>query len=176
LSPGGIDTLVLAAALAAQVVVPAGLPVAPGADGAADSTARIVGAILEYSRWPEPRTAIRLCVDQKAQNAGRLDRIVLSGNRAVRMVPISTGSTGLATACDALYIAKSDLVTMRQQTAKVRGAAVVTITEADRECQSEAMFCLTQQAGQLSFRLNIDAVSRSRVRIDPRVLRLSSGR
>jgi len=166
----------MAAAFAAQVIVPAGLPVDPGPGGADDATARIVGAILDYSRWPEPRAAIRLCIDEQAKNADALGHIVLSGNRPVRIVRVMATTPGLATACDALYIAKSDLATMRQQTAKVRGAAVVTIAEADRECQSEAMFCLTQQAGQMSFRLNIDAVSRSTVRIDPRVLRLSRGR
>ncbi|MEO7470390.1 MAG: YfiR/HmsC family protein, partial [Sphingobium limneticum] len=43
------------------------------------------------------------------------------------------------------------------------------------DCGSGAIFCLLYAPQTLSFQLNIDAVSRSAVRIDPRVLRLSKG-
>lgn len=65
---------------------------------------------------------------------------------------------------------------MRQRLiAAVRGNPVVTIAEDDRDCAGGAMFCLLFAPQTLSFQLNIDAVSRSTVRIDPRVLRVAKG-
>ena len=61
---------------------------------------------------------------------------------------------------------------MRRLIASTTGRPVVTIVEADLACRSGAMFCLLYAPQSLSFRLSIDAVSRSTVRIDPRVLRL----
>jgi YfiR/HmsC-like len=60
-------------------------------------------------------------------------------------------------------------------TAAVRGRGVLTIAEADPGNVSEAVIVLTYQPHSLSFRLNIDAISRSGLRIDPRVLRISQG-
>jgi hypothetical protein len=37
------------------------------------------------------------------------------------------------------------------------------------------MFVLTYQPDALSFRLNVDAVSRSGLKVDPRVLRVAQG-
>ena len=53
---------------------------------------------------------------------------------------------------------------------------MVTIAEADPGCRSQAMFCLLPGKDDLSFELNIDAVARSGVAIDPRLLRMSRGR
>ena len=49
----------------------------------------------------------------------------------------------------------------------------LVLAEADPPCAGEAMFCLMHQRDALSFQLDIDAVARSAVRIDPRVLRLA---
>jgi hypothetical protein len=88
---------------------------------------------------------------------------------------ISASATGLAQTCDAIYLGRLDLANSRRITASVREKAVVTIAEADPDCRSEAMFCFVFRPRALSFRLNIDAISRSAVRIDPRVLRISDG-
>lgn len=64
---------------------------------------------------------------------------------------------------------------MQRWTTTVRGAPIVTIAENDPACRSEAMFCLVFLEDAMAFQLNIDAVSRSGVRIDPRVLRMSQG-
>lgn len=84
-------------------------------------------------------------------------------------------ATNLLNSCDALYLGDLDLETLRQWTALARGAPVATIAESDPACSSEAMFCLVFMPDAMAFDLNIDAVSRSGVRVDPRVLRMSLG-
>jgi hypothetical protein len=63
----------------------------------------------------------------------------------------------------------------RQLIAWVRGRPVLTITDDDAACIYGAMFCLDNKAANLSFSVNLDAIGRGPMRIDPRVLRIGGG-
>ena len=164
--------LPLAASLPAT---PANLPIGEGLAARAAGTARIVASILSYSRWPAQPVPLRLCVVGQADHDDELGDIALPQGGRIERRSVPLGMPGLGSACDALYIGRLTLPAMRQVTASVRGQAVVTIAEADPDCSSQAMFCLIHATGSLSFRMNLDAISRSTVRIDPRVLRMSRG-
>ncbi|MDE8650762.1 YfiR family protein [Novosphingobium album (ex Liu et al. 2023)] len=161
---------VLASAMAPTL---AGIPLQGGEDRTARATAQIVTSILEYTRWPTPTNPVQLCVVGPALHAGGLTGLVLSDGRPIQRIPLPAGGPLTIQNCDALYIGRLSQDQARRWTAATRGAAVLTIAEDDPECRSEAMFCLLFQPGSLSFRLSIDAVARSRVRVDPRVLRLA---
>lgn len=145
-----------------------------GGDPYAGAVARTVRGILEYSRWPQLQGPLVLCVVGAAQHAGQLVNFRLADGRKVirRNVAAQPGALG---GCDALYIGSIPLPAQRQVTSSVRGKGVLTIAENDPGSSSEAMFALTYKPGALSFRLNIDAVSRSGVKVDPRVLRVAKG-
>lgn len=163
------------ALLAVPTFQPAMMPLGKGPDAVAASTARMVGAMLEYSRWPSARPAVRLCIAGAARHADRLADIRLSSGAGVELVAIGAPGEPAPDRCDALYIGRLDSPTLGRLIAGARGEAVVTIAEDDPACRSGAMFCLLYTPQSLSFQLSIDAVSRSAVRIDPRVLRLSKG-
>lgn len=166
--------------ISGQAAVPAGLPLDGGDASRAEATAHIVASILAYSRWPSPPAPVRLCVIGPADHADNFASLTLPqgtrprGTRVERRDLAPTAPSIPAT-CDAVYIGKLPLPTMRLVNATARGQAIVTIAENDPDCRSEAMFCLIQGPGALSFRINLDAISRSTVRIDPRVLRISRG-
>lgn len=175
----------LAAALLAlgnPASVPAGEPLLPPfamAGAAQDSrqapaVARIVQSLMDYSRWPETRSPAQLCVAGPAFHSGRLDTLKLADGRPVVRRNVPASPIALA-GCDVAYLGQLPLPTQRQLVAAVRGRGVLTIAEADPGCRSQAMFCLTYSAQAVGFRLNVDAVSRSGLRVDPRVLRLSAG-
>ncbi|WP_336978371.1 YfiR family protein [Altererythrobacter fulvus] len=146
-------------------------------DGGMDaSTARVVRAILEYSRWPKRADPVRLCVIGQADNAEGLEAIILPDGRQVAVRQLTRDAVAAPAACDAFYLGAMDLAAMRQWTARARGLPIVTIAERDPQCRSEAMFCLVYKPAAVTFRLNIDAVARSGVRVDPRVLRMAEGR
>jgi hypothetical protein len=86
----------------------------------------------------------------------------LSGN----VLPVGHG-------CDAVYVGTVSAAERSRLIAQVNGQAIVTIVENDPNCLSGMMFCLQMRGGALTFELNFDAVSRSRVRVDPRVLALA---
>ena len=174
--------LPLALALSANSVTPpisglAGMPLgtaAPGESAYAGATARAVKAVIDYTRWPQRYDPLVLCVAGPVLHAARLGGIRLADGRQVERRNVAPVVQALG-GCHVLYIGQVPISSQRQLTAAVRGKGVLTIAEADPAGTSEAVISLTYQPGALSFRLNIDAISRSGLRIDPRVLRISQG-
>ncbi|MBN8499940.1 MAG: YfiR family protein [Sphingomonadales bacterium] len=131
-------------------------------------------ALIEYTRWPTRRDPVVLCVAGAAVHAGQLGGLRLADGRRVerRNVPAAAGALA---GCDAVYLGQMGQAQMRQLIASVRGRGVLTIAETDPSLTSEAMFAMTYKPNGLSFRLNIDAVSRSGLKVDPRILRVAQG-
>lgn len=138
------------------------------------AVARVVQSLVEYTRWPSPRNPLRLCVAGPALHAGRLDGLRLADGRLIERRTLAPAAIAPG-ACDAVYIGQLSPIAQRQLTTTLRGRGVMTVAEADPACRSQAMFCLNFSAQAVSFRLNVDAVARSGLRVDPRVLRLSTG-
>lgn len=167
----------LTACCAAPLYAAADMPLgasSPGSDPYAGAAARTVKAIMEYTRWPQPRPGLVLCVAGPALHASQLTGWRMSDGRPVQRRNIAVQPAATA-GCDVLYIGTVPIVMQRQLTATVRGKGVLTIAEADPGNASEAMFTLTYRPAALSFRLNIDAISRSGLKVDPRVLRVAQG-
>lgn len=155
----------------------AGMPLGtagPGESAYAGAAARTVKAIIDYTRWPQRHDPLMLCVAGPAQHATQLGNIRLADGRRVERRNVAATANALS-GCHVLYFGQVPLLTQRQLTAAVRGKGVLTIAEADPGNTSEAIISLTYQPRSLSFRLNIDAISRSGLRVDPRVLRISQG-
>jgi hypothetical protein len=174
--PSHARLAILALSAAALLTAPGRAVSNPGSDDSphAGAVVRTVRSLVEYTRWPQPPNPVELCIAGPASHAGQLDAVRLGDGRTMQRRAVAASPAALA-GCDVVYIGKLPLAGQRQLTAAVRGRGVMTVTEADPECRSEAMFCLIYPAKGLSFRLNIDAVSRSGLRVDPRVLRVSQG-
>lgn len=140
----------------------------------AGAVARTVRAVIEYTRWPSPIDPVLLCVAGPAQHASQLSGLRLSGGRRVERRSVAASGAGIG-GCHVLYLGQIPIGQQRALTSAVRGRGVLTIAEADPGNTSEAMFTLTYKPDSLSFRLNIDAVSRSGLKVDPRVLRVAQG-
>jgi hypothetical protein len=52
---------------------------------------------------------------------------------------------------------------------------VLTVTDDDPDCLRGAMFCLAPRPGGLGFSVNLDAIGRGGLRVDPRVLKIGQG-
>lgn len=145
-----------------------------GEDPYASAVARTVQAMIEFTRWPDQPNPLQLCVTGAASHAGRLGDGALADGRKMQRRQVGA-SPALLGGCDVLYIGAMGLAEQRQLTAAVRGRGVLTIAEDDPGCRSDAMFCLLFDPQSLNFRLNLDAVSRSGLKVDPRVLRMAKG-
>lgn len=160
---------------AAPPMTPVSVPFGEGADPEARGAARMVGNILEYTRWPTPPEQVGICVIGPTRHGSRLGDISLPDGTPVARYLLAPDTDIVPDLCNALYLGNLDPDEMQRWTTTVRGAPIVTIAENDPACRSEAMFCLVFLEDAMAFQLNIDAVSRSGVRIDPRVLRMSQG-
>jgi hypothetical protein len=174
----------LAAALATTFAAPAaqaaplvriGLPLANEADPYARPVGRMLTLLASYTHWPEPHDPLRLCLVEPTDHAEALDSPAFAGEAGIATTVV-TAQAVIGTQCEIVYIGRMSIGQQRSITTAFRDKPTLTVAENDPACRSRAMICLLFEADSLSFRLNIDAVSRSQVRIDPRVLRMGMAR
>lgn len=149
-----------------------GLPLGNEAEPYSPVVAKLVSSIIVYSTWPNRPKTIDICLVGPSEFAGRLVSKRISGEKAVSVRSVTQSSIA-SSGCHVAYIGRISMQEQRSVTAGLRGQHVLVIAENDPACRSNASICLLFQADSLSFRMNLDALSRSGVRIDPRVLRMS---
>ena len=158
----------------AVAVTPAALAVGAGDAAQAAATARLVRSFIDFTRWPALPSPVSLCVVGSAGSAGQLDGLsTADGRRVTRRAVSAAGLAG--SGCHVAYFGRLDPVALKQAVLSVRGKGVLTIAENDPACRSQAMFCLKPDRQTLGFAVNIDAISRSGLKVDPRVLRMAAG-
>ncbi|MDF2382888.1 YfiR family protein [Nostoc ellipsosporum NOK] len=169
--------MLLALALSAIVPGSAEVPIlaaetrfAPGTEDSA--VARTIGGIASYSRWPEPTPTLHVCVAGAVHHADRLGEAARTAGR-----PVTVRRLGVGTApggCDLLYLGAMRPAESLGMIRATHGRAILSIAESDPACRGGAMFCLVVGASSIGFRINIDAISRSALRVDPRVQRVAT--
>lgn len=135
---------------------------------------RMVGGITSYARWPSGTLATNrlMCVVGTPQLAPRMAPDAPGrGSISVRY----TTTAAVDADCDILFLGRMPVADRRHLIAWVRGRPVLTITDDDAACIYGAMFCLSRRAASLSFSVNLDAIGRGPLKIDPRVLRIGAG-
>jgi hypothetical protein len=75
-----------------------------------------------------------------------------------------------------LYLGELSEAERAHINARIAGNPVLTISEHDSTCTLGAMFCLNDDAGRVTFDINLDSVARSGVRVSPNVLGLAHKR
>lgn len=145
-----------------------------GTGGMTRAVNRMVGGIVSYARWPDG-----------SATSGRVMCLVGTPRLTEHMAPDVPGPGSItvrrATAatvtpdCDILFLGRLPVADRQHLIAWVRGRPVLTITDDDTACIYGAMFCLNNKTASLSFSVNLDAIGRGPLRIDPRVLRIGGG-
>ncbi|WP_232776605.1 YfiR family protein [Rahnella sp. AA] len=141
-----------------------------------EAVAQTVNGILSYSRWPAgtASSALTLCIIPPVKYSAQLtpDGSAFTG-RSLKVMTLPLDSPLLTSQCDAIY---SGSTTVDQQTdlhQRLEGHAILTIGEQDDACALLNAFCLVITPLHTSFKLNLDTLSRSGVRVNPAVLQLA---
>lgn len=145
-----------------------------GSGGMTRTVNRMTGGIVSYARWPTGSAATRrvMCLVGTPRLTDRLAPDAPGpGSITVRRMTAATVTTD----CDILFLGRMPVADRRQLIAWVRGRPILTITDDDAACIYGAMFCLNNKAASISFSVNLDAIGRGPLRIDPRVLRIGGG-
>ena len=137
---------------------------------------RMIGGIASYVHWPDGSAASTrvMCLVGTPRLTDRMaPDLPGAGSISVRRMNAATAISRID--CDMLFLGRMPVADRRQLIAWVRGRPILTITDDDAACIYGAMFCLSNRTASLSFSVNLDAIGRGPLRIDPRVLRIGGG-
>jgi hypothetical protein len=146
-------------------------PAAP-ADADASQVSVIVAGIVSYTRWPEQDQPVRLCTLGRGPG---VDELLGAGDLGSpqRSVPVRAASIGnVGDGCDVVYVGALAVSATRAVLQAMVGQPVLMIGEGREFCSDGGMFCL-QPGATASFAVNLDAIARSGLRINPWVLRIA---
>jgi hypothetical protein len=139
----------------------------------------IVLGIINYTRWPQPGPSIRTCFFGASDNFFSIRQLASLTQDAVgRQItfPALDKNVALVQQCDLVYVGALSEEETRALIKDTVGMPILTIGEGKEFCSWGGMFCIDTQAeaGSAGFATNLDAISRSKLRVNPQVLRLSS--
>lgn len=144
-----------------------------GPTGISRAVNRMIGGIVGYARWPgvAPSATRSLCIIGQPRLAVPMPQR-LPGGYHVRTQRMSAQAAMAGNGCDILFLGRLAASERQRLIQWVRGRPILTLTDDDPRCLYGAMFCLAARGPGLSFSVNLDAIGRGPLRIDPRVLKI----
>lgn len=134
----------------------------------------VVLGIISYTRWPTPPNPVRLCVTAPTHYAdGLFSPLLLQAPHPIKTQRLPLDSNQLAQQCDVIYLGEVSNAQRQALIPRIAGHSVLVISENDAECSAGSAFCLQPRGEQVSFKVNLDALARSGVRVHPNVLQLA---
>ncbi|XID75766.1 YfiR family protein [Alkanindiges sp. WGS2144] len=159
-------------AATASYANPAAVPVGPDPSTKHEEVARIVFGILSYTKWQPPKTAIEVCIAGTTKYAlGLEDSILLEKPPKVTISKSADVSTLAGAQCDVIYFGDIPAV-MQQKIISTSNRPLLTISELNPACELGSSFCLDIESSPISFKVNLDALARSGIHVNPNVLLL----
>jgi hypothetical protein len=92
---------------------------------------------------------------------------------AYKTVIVQNEQEALTAQCNALYFGSESAEQQQQIVNRFQNQPLLTIAEQNAECIIGSAFCLQMNAQRVTFSVNLDALSRSGVRVNPDVLMLA---
>jgi len=140
--------------------------------------AELILGIIHFSRWPDSVQHLQLCIVGETDHTDfLLNTELIVGNYEIESKWVDERHLlNEVNTCQVLFFGHYDIGQINDFYAHLYGSAVLTIDEQNEDCRVGGMFCLHDNQGKLSFKVNLDAVGRSQVRVHPGVLRIGQRR
>ena len=134
----------------------------------------IVAGIVSYTRWPGAATSIRLCTLGQGRGVDELLGVADLGS-AQRSVPVraAASATDATKECYVIYVGALASKSTHDVLQRVMGLPVLMVGEGPEFCSDGGMFCLDPGTAAVRFTVNLDAIARSGLRVNPSVLRIA---
>jgi hypothetical protein len=159
-------------ATAGDVAAAAKVPALAGSSRTNVTT--IVAGIVGYTRWPRESGPIRLCTMGQGRGVDELlGAADVASMPSVVPVRASAGLAAASNECDAIYVGTLAVSASRSLLQSTLGRPVLMIGEGQEFCSDGGMFCLQTGAVAVNFSVNLDAIARSGLRVNPQVLRIA---
>ena len=134
----------------------------------------MVWGIVGYTRWPRIPEPLRVCFSGASRygDAVRSTSDWIPPERSSVFIELEAGINP-GTACDLVYVGRLPPEVLKGLVVQLAGKPVLTLGESLDFCSVGGMFCFYGQDPSSGFSANLDAISRSGLRVNPQVLRLS---
>lgn len=141
------------------------------------STAAIVAGILNYTAWPGPSRSLTVCISRSSREAPDLaQQLEQTKTRHQLLLTRIEANTPLPENCDLVYFDGWSAPAARMALRKLDHKPVLTIGHEPEFCSDGGLFCLSKAGSSTRFEVNLDAVTRSGLRVNAQVLRLAKPR
>ncbi|KZP51256.1 hypothetical protein A3N37_00055 [Enterobacter ludwigii] len=137
------------------------------------SVRSIVSGIVSYTRWPSLSGQPKLCVYASSHYTHALTSKDGQSELPYTPVIVRNDQEALSATCDAIYFGAESPVKQRELISQYQGRALLLISEQNPECIIGSAFCLIIDRNHVRFSVNLDALTRSGVRVNPDVLMLA---
>jgi hypothetical protein len=148
-----------------------------GADGMqASELTTVFWGIVGYTRWPDAKGALRICLSGDSRHLAMIRRSAIELKH--RAITLFTPEKAVS-ACDIVYVSGASADDVGKLLRLLDDAPVLTIGDGGEFCSMGGMFCLLPGGGGsgektiAGFAVNQETISRSPLRVNPQVLRLS---
>lgn len=149
-------------------------PVAAGTFTETDKSVRsIVSGIVSYTRWPALSGQPKLCIYASSHYTHALSSEDEQNPLPYVPVIVRSDREALSATCDALYFGTESPAKQLELISEYQGRALLLMSEQNPECVIGSAFCLIIEHNQVRFSVNLDALTRSGVRVNPDVLMLA---
>lgn len=137
-----------------------------------EEVARIVGGIISFTRWPGPPHDARLCITTPAMSAEMLVRNLSATTPLAGVQYLAPQDARLESSCDVVYIEHVNQAGHANLFQRLAGRPVLTIADSGSGCLMGSLFCISSTGASPRFSVNLDAIARSGLHINPKVLLL----
>lgn len=128
-------------------------------------------SIMSYTKWNTAKPIFCILEDHIATAA--FQKYSNQEKQPYIITPI-TESNIAETHCDALFLTNQTPKELQNNILSSNFKPFrLSITTNNNECEGEVIFCLYKRKNTYSFSVNLDALSKSKLHIDPRVLLLA---
>ncbi|HEX9390690.1 MAG TPA: YfiR family protein [Usitatibacteraceae bacterium] len=133
----------------------------------------MVEGIISYTKWPADLKQVRLCIIGDGAGAKELLKSgpLGSAQRSIDVQRIAS-TTDNNPDCQVLYFAARYTAKQRAMLNRFVARPFLTIGEGPEFCSDGGMFCVDSEESTSRFGVNLDAIARSGLRVNPQVLSL----
>ncbi len=131
----------------------------------------MVSGIVSYTRWPALSGPPKLCIFSSSRFSTALQR--MPRHLRLTAVIIHTQQEAMISGCNGFYFGNESPTFQMELTEQYPSKALLLIAEQNTECIIGSAFCLIIHNNDVRFAVNLDALSRSGVKVNPDVLMLA---
>ncbi|TGB91866.1 YfiR family protein [Escherichia sp. E2748] len=132
----------------------------------------MVSGIVSYTRWPTVSGPPRLCIFSSSRFSTALQE---KGATPLPYLPVIVNSKqeAMISGCNGFYFGSESPTFQTELIEQYPSKALLLIAEQNTECIIGSAFCLVINNNNVRFAVNLDALSRSGVKVNPDVLMLA---